>query len=62
MAKAGSREACPSGKKGTNGEAGFVQGKSHAVLARFATSRWSRVAGYGALIFAYRMVRTLIRA
>jgi hypothetical protein len=62
MARAGFREACPSGRKGANGEAGFAQGRSHAVLARFATSRWSRVVGYGVLVFACRMVRTLIRA
>lgn len=62
MAKARSREAPSSGGKGQGGNAGFARGKSHAVLARFATSRWSRVVGYGALIFACRAVRTLIRA
>jgi hypothetical protein len=62
MTKAGSRDARSSGTKGANGKAGLAQDKSHAVLARFATSRWSRVVGYGVLIFACRVVRTLIRA
>ena len=63
MAKSGTRDALPSGRKGTAGEkAGFARGTSHALLARVATSRSSRVVGYGALIFACRMVRTLIRA
>ena len=72
MAKSRTRDALPSGRKGTAGEkAGFARGTSHALLARgtshallarVATSRWSRVVGYGALIFACRMVRTLIRA
>jgi hypothetical protein len=62
MAKAGSRDGRSSGTKGANGKVGFAQGKSHAMLARFATSRWSRVVGYGVLIFACRVVRTIIRA
>jgi hypothetical protein len=32
------------------------------VLASIATSRWSRFLGYGALIVACRVVRTMIRA
>jgi hypothetical protein len=62
MSKAGARDARSSGTRDAHGKAGFAQDRSHAVLARFATSRWSRVVGYGVLIFACRVVRTLIRA
>lgn len=62
MAKAGTREARDSGTKCANGEVGFALGESRAVLARLATSRWSRGVGYGVLIVACRVVRTLIRA
>jgi hypothetical protein len=62
MAKAGSADKHPSGKKVANGKPGGAPGKSHALLARFATSRWSRFVGYGVLIVACRVVRTFIRA
>ena len=45
MAKAGSADKHPSGKKVANGKPGGAPGKSHALLARFATSRWSRFVG-----------------
>lgn len=62
MEESGHAGARSSGTKGAGGKAGFAQGKAHAMLARFATSRWSRVLGYGVLIFACRLVRSLIRA
>ncbi len=62
MAKAGTREVHDSGTKCANGEVEFELGKSRAVLARLATSRWSRGVSYGVLIVACRVVRTLIRA
>lgn len=60
MAKDGSQDARSSGSKGANGKAGFAQGKSHAAPARFTASRWSRLFGYGFLLFVCRAVRALI--
>ena len=40
----------------------FGSMRLHSALARFTTSRWSKLFGYGALIVACRAVRTLIQA
>jgi hypothetical protein len=43
-------------------EGGFAASRVHAVLAFLATRRWPRFFGYGMLIVACRVVRTIIRA
>ena len=43
-------------------EGGFPASRVHAVLAFLATRRWPRFLGYGMLIVACRVVRTIIRA
>ena len=43
-------------------EGGFATSRVHAVLAFLATRRWPRFLGYGMLIVACRVVRTIIRA
>ena len=43
-------------------ETGFAASRVHAVLAFLATRRWPRFFGYGMLIVACRIVRTIIRA
>jgi len=43
-------------------EPGFVDSRVHAALAYLATRRWPRLFGYGMLIVACRVVRTIIRA
>jgi hypothetical protein len=43
-------------------EGGFAASRTHAVLAFLATRRWPRFLGYGMLIVACRVVRTIIRA
>ncbi len=43
-------------------EGGFAATRAHAVLAFLATQRWPRLIGYGMLIVACRVVRTIIRA
>jgi hypothetical protein len=43
-------------------EGGFATSRAHAVLAFLATRRWPRLFGYGMLILACRIVRTIIRA
>ncbi len=44
-------------------EGGFAATRTHAVLAFLATRRWwPRLFGYGMLIIACRVVRTIIRA
>jgi hypothetical protein len=60
MAKARSMELA--GEKGMSEKEGLAHSRSHAALARITTSRWSRLFGYGVLILACRVVRTLIRA
>ena len=62
MAKAESRGRELAGRKGVPEKEEFTHSRSHAVLVRITTSRWSRLFGYGVLIFACRVVRTLIRA
>jgi hypothetical protein len=46
----------------TSEEGRFAHSRTHTVLASIATSRWSRLFGYGVLIVACRVVRTIIRA
>ena len=43
-------------------EGGFAASRVHAVLAFLATRRWPRFFGYGMLVVACRVVRTIIRA
>ncbi len=43
-------------------QGGFAASRVHAVLAFLATRRWPRFFGYGMLIVACRVVRTIIRA
>lgn len=43
-------------------KAAFANSRMHAVLAYLATRRWPRLLGYGTLIVACRVVRTIIRA
>ena len=43
-------------------EGGFAASRVHAMLAFLATRRWPRFLGYGTLIVACRVVRTIIRA
>jgi hypothetical protein len=50
------------GPKGMSEKEVLAHSRSHAALARITTSRWSRLFGYGVLILACRVVRTLIRA
>ena len=62
MAKAKSRERELAGPKGMLEKEGLAHSWSHAALVQITTSRWSRLFGYGVLILACRVVRTLIRA
>jgi hypothetical protein len=62
MAKAKTRARELAGSKGMPEKEGFAHNRSHAALSRLTTSRWSRLFGYGVLIFACRVVRTLIHA
>ena len=43
-------------------EGGFAASRVHAMLAYLATRRWPRFFGYGTLIVACRVVRTIIRS
>ncbi len=43
-------------------KAALANSRLHAVLAYLATRRWPRLFGYGMLIVACRVVRTIIRA
>jgi hypothetical protein len=62
MAEAEAKETRSVGSEGTFERDGVPRSRLHAVLASVATSRWSRLFGYGVLIVACRIVRTLIRA
>ncbi len=62
MIEANSGESRTVGPENAPKEGGFTHTRTHAVLASIATSRWSRYFGYGALIVACRVVRTMIRA
>jgi hypothetical protein len=62
MIEANSGESRTVGPEGTPKKGVFTQSRTHAVLASIATSRWSRFLGYGVLIVACRVVRTMIRA
>ena len=62
MIEANSGETQTVGPENAPKEGGFTHTRTHAVLASIATSRWSRYFGYGALIVACRVVRTMIRA
>ena len=62
MIEANSGESRTGGPEGASKEGGFTHSRTHAVLASIATSRWSRYFGYGVLIVACRVVRTMIRA
>ena len=62
MIEANSGESGTVGPENAPKEGGFTHTRTHAVLASIATSRWSRLLGYGALIVACRVVRTMIRA
>jgi hypothetical protein len=46
----------------TTTEGSFTQTKLHAALASLGTSRWARFFGYGILLVACRVVRTIIQA
>ena len=62
MIEANSGESRTVGPEDAPKEGGFTHTRSHAVLASIATSRWSHFLGYGVLIVACRVVRTIIRA
>ena len=59
---AGSSQPVEPGSTLCKEEGGFATSRAHAVLAFLATRRSPRFLGYGMLVVACRVVRTIIRA
>ncbi|HZB82006.1 MAG TPA: hypothetical protein VE288_04050 [Rubrobacteraceae bacterium] len=57
-----SRECLPVEVDPTIREGSFTETRLHAALAALGTSRWARFFGYGILLVACRVVRTIIQA
>jgi hypothetical protein len=56
------KECPPLEVEHTTTEGSFTQSRLHAALASLGTSRWARFFGYGILLVACRVVRTIIQA